>query len=84
MTKWDYKTIVMTHGFMGIHKEELDRAEFERHLDELGQQGYDLTWVLLDQKLHKEKDGHVLIFKRPVEAASPTDSGVVFASEAPT
>ncbi len=24
---WDYKTVVLTHGFMGFHKGELDRPE---------------------------------------------------------
>jgi hypothetical protein len=63
--RWDYHTVVMTGGFLGRHKEELDRAEFERHLDELGQDGWELCWVLLEQRLQREKDGHVLIFKRP-------------------
>ena len=49
MQQWDYKAIVLTGGFMGRHKEELDRAAFERHLDELGNQGFELCWVLLEQ-----------------------------------
>ena len=65
-TAWDYKTVVLTHGFMGYHKDELDRPAFEAALDELGRDGYELAWVFMDQKLHKEKDGHVLIFKRQV------------------
>ena len=67
--QWDYKTIVLTGGFMGRHKEELNRPEFEKHLDELGNEGYELCWVLTEQALQKEKDGHVLIFKRPKPAA---------------
>jgi hypothetical protein len=62
-TMWDYKT-VLTHGFMGFHKGELDRPKFEASLDELGREGYELTWVFMDQKLHSENDGHVRIFKR--------------------
>ena len=62
---WDYKTIVLTGGFMGRHKEELNRKAFEKHLDELGSEGFELSWVLLEQSLQHEKDGHVLIFKRP-------------------
>jgi hypothetical protein len=65
-TQWDYKTIVLTGGFMGRHKEELNRADLEKHLDELGREGWELTAILLEQALQKEKDGHVLIFKRPV------------------
>ena len=64
--KWDYETVVLTGGFLGRHKEELDRDTFEAQLDQLGAQGFELTWVLLEQALHGEKDGHVLIFKRPV------------------
>lgn len=66
MQQWDYKTVVMTGGFMGRHKEELNRVDFEKNLDELGREGWELAWVLLEQALQKEKDGHVLIFKRPV------------------
>ena len=51
---------------MGFHKGELDRPAFEASLDELGRAGYELSWVFMDQKLHREKDGHVLIFKRRV------------------
>jgi hypothetical protein len=65
LQQWDYKTIVLTGGFMGRHKEELNRPAFEKHLDELGNEGFELCWVLLEQALQKEKDGHVLIFKRP-------------------
>lgn len=63
-TVWDYKTVVLSHGFMGWTKDELDRPRFEAALDELGKDGFELIWVFMDQKLHKEKDGHVLIFKR--------------------
>jgi hypothetical protein len=63
---WDYKTVVLTHGTFGITKGEMDRPRFEASLDELGRAGYELTWVFMDQKLHKEKDGHVLVFKRRV------------------
>jgi hypothetical protein len=64
--QWDYTTMVLTGGFMGRHKEELDRPAFDKQLDELGQQGYELVWILMEQALQHEKDGHVLIFKRPV------------------
>lgn len=63
-TVWDYKTVVLTHGLVGWTKDELDRPRFEAALDELGRDGFELIWVFMHQKLHKEKDGHVLIFKR--------------------
>lgn len=65
--QWDYKTAVLTGGFMGRHKEELKRADLEAQLDQIGADGFELCWVLMDQQLQHEKDGHVLIFKRPVE-----------------
>lgn len=67
--KWDYQTAVLTGGFMGRHKEELKRSDLDRQLDEFGAQGFELCWVLMDQALQREKDGHVLIFKRPLEDA---------------
>jgi integrase len=34
--KWDYKTVVLTGGFMGRHKEELRRDLLEQQFDQLG------------------------------------------------
>lgn len=65
-TTWDYKTVVLTGGFMGRHKDELDRKAFEASLDVLGKEGWELSWILVEQALQGEKDGHVLIFKRPL------------------
>jgi Domain of unknown function (DUF4177) len=64
VTTWDYTTTVVTHGFLGRKEEELDRKEFETALNELGAQGFELATVFLDVGLHREKDGHVLVFKR--------------------
>jgi hypothetical protein len=64
MQQWDYKTVVLTGGFMGRHKEELNRPALEKQLDELDNEEFELCWVLPEQQLQKEKDGHVLIFKR--------------------
>ena len=65
-TKWDYKTVVLTGGFMGRHSHELRRDHLEQQFDELGAQGYELVWILMNQALQGEKDGHVVIFKKPV------------------
>jgi uncharacterized protein DUF4177 len=67
MARWEYTTSVITHGFLGRKEEELDRPEFEQSLQELGAEGWELATVLLDVNLHREKDGHVLVFKRWVE-----------------
>jgi hypothetical protein len=53
---------------MGRQADELNRSEFESSLNELGGQGWELATAFLDQNLHREKDGHVLVFKRWVEA----------------
>ena len=68
MTTWDYTTSVITHGFMGRKSDELDREEFETALNELGGQGFELATVFLEVNLHREKDGHVLVFKRRNES----------------
>jgi hypothetical protein len=33
-------------------------------MNELGADGWELATVFLDVALHREKDGHVLVFKR--------------------
>jgi hypothetical protein len=65
-TTWDYKTVVLTGGYMGRHSDELRRARFEQQFDQLGAEGFELAWILMNQKLHGEKDGHVAIFKRAI------------------
>ena len=73
MTRWDYKTVVLTGGFMGRHKDELKRSDLEAQFDALGNEGWELVWILMDQALQGEKDGHVVIFKRSLESpAAPT------------
>jgi hypothetical protein len=61
---WQYTTEVITHGFMGRQKDELNRKEFEGRLSQLGADGWELATVFLDVNLHREKDGHMLVFKR--------------------
>jgi hypothetical protein len=64
VTTWEYTTTVITHGLLGRKEEELDRKEFETAMNELGAQGWELATAFLDVALHREKDGHVLVFKR--------------------
>jgi hypothetical protein len=65
MSRYEYTTSVITHGFLGRKEEELDREEFERELNRMGAEGWELVKVMTDVALHREKDGHVLLFKRP-------------------
>jgi Domain of unknown function (DUF4177) len=64
MSRYEYTTSVITHGFLGRKEEELDRSEFEEELNRRGAEGWELTKVLTDMALHHEKDGHLLVFKR--------------------
>ena len=63
----EYKTVVLTGGFMGRHKEELNRGDLDKQLADLGDEGWELRAILREQELQHEKDGHVLIFMRRVE-----------------
>jgi len=65
---YEYRTEVLTHGFLGRKDEEFDRGEFEKSLNELGAQGWEFQKLLTNMALHGEKDGHVLIFKREAGA----------------
>lgn len=67
MAKWEYTTSVITHGFMGRESDELNREELQASMNELGEDGWELATVFLDVNLHREKDGHVLVFKRWVQ-----------------
>ena len=67
MGQWEYTTSVITHGFMGRQSDELNRNELEKSLGELGAQGWELAATFLDVNLHREKDGHVMVFKRRVD-----------------
>ena len=67
MTTWEYTTTVITHGFMGRQSDELDRGKFQEELSRLGADGWELATVFLGVNLHREKDGHVIVFKRRVD-----------------
>ena len=64
MPSYEYRTEVITHGLLGRKEEELDRREFEARLNALGAEGWEFEKVLTQMALHREKDGHLLIFKR--------------------
>jgi hypothetical protein len=65
---WEYTTSVIHHGLLGKNREEIDRAALEQRLNEMGAEGWELVKILTDQALHREKDGHLLVFKRRSDA----------------
>jgi hypothetical protein len=64
MPNYEYRTEVLTHGFLGRKEEELDRKAFEERLNALGGEDWEFEKMLTDMALHGEKDGHLLVFKR--------------------
>jgi hypothetical protein len=64
MPAYEYTTAVITHGLMGRKSDEVDRAELDKVLNEYGANGWQLDKVMLDTAFHREKDGHLLIFRR--------------------
>lgn len=64
MASYEYRTEVLTHGFLGRKEDELDRSELEKRLNALGAEGWEFEKLLTGMALHGEKDGHVLIFRR--------------------
>ena len=64
MASYEYRTEVLTHGFLGRKDEEFDRKEFEERLNSVGAEGWEFDKLLTHTALHGEKDGHLLIFRR--------------------
>jgi len=52
---------------MGRQSDELDRGKFQEELSRLGAEGWELATVFLGVNLHREKDGHVIVFERRVD-----------------
>ena len=65
MNRYEYVTSVITHGLLGRKGDEIDRVELERELNRMGSEGWELVRVMTDMALHGEKDGHLLLLKRP-------------------
>ena len=65
MHRYEYATSVITHGLLGRKEDEIDRTELERELNRMGSEGWELVRIMTGMALHREKDGHVLLFKRP-------------------
>ena len=72
---WDYHTVVIPQSAIGGHRDEVDRGQLERELAELGLLGWELMHVSFNARMHLERDGHLMIFKRPVYAAPAREPG---------
>jgi hypothetical protein len=64
MATYEYRTEVLTHGFLGRKDEEFDRKAFDERLNAVGAEGWEFDKLIPDMALHGEKDGHLLVFKR--------------------
>jgi hypothetical protein len=61
----EYTTSVVTLGLLGRNRAEVKRDDLEGELNRLGAEGWELSHVFFDVALQHEKDGHLLVFKRP-------------------
>ena len=51
----------------GVSKGKINRPTLEAELATAGEEGWELVHFWPDTNLHQEKDGNLLIFKRPAE-----------------
>ena len=68
MSTFEYTTTVITHGLLGRKRDEVDPAELTEVLNQYGAEGWALDKILVDQAIQGGKDGHLVIFKRPLGA----------------
>jgi uncharacterized protein DUF4177 len=65
MPKFEYKTEILT-SMVGRDKLRVD--DLEDTLRKYGADGWELTSLTLDADLQGTRDGHLLVFKRAVDA----------------
>jgi hypothetical protein len=49
---WEYKTLAMTHGRMGVSKGKVNRPNLEEALTTAGQEGWELVHFWPDTSMH--------------------------------
>ena len=57
MPRYEYRTEVLTHGFLGRKEDELDRSELDKRLNALGADGWEFEKLLAHMALHGERTG---------------------------
>jgi hypothetical protein len=65
MAKFEYRTEVLT-SMMG--RDKLRAGDLEDLLRQYGDDGWELVSLNLDADIRGQRDGHLLVFKRAVEA----------------
>lgn len=65
MPKFEYTTEVLTSM---VGREKLRVGDLEDVLQKYGADGWELVSLLLDADLQGSRDGHLLVFKRAVDA----------------
>jgi hypothetical protein len=60
--EYDYKTEILTSM---VGREKLRLGDLEDALEKYGDDGWELVSLNLDADLRGERNGHLLVFKRP-------------------
>jgi hypothetical protein len=68
---FEYKTEVLTSM---VGRDKLRMADLDQALREHGVQGWELVSVALDADLKGTRDGHLLIFKRPLRGDAAAEA----------
>ena len=63
-TKWEYRTEMLT-SMVGRDKIRMD--DLANSLKQHGAQGWELVSLCPDADVKGERDGHLMIFKRPAD-----------------
>jgi hypothetical protein len=66
MAKFEYRTEVLTSM---VGREKVRVGDLEDLLQKYGAEGWELVTLNLDADLRGKRDGHLLVFKRPVEGS---------------
>jgi hypothetical protein len=66
MTVWEYRTEMLTSM---VGRDKIRMGDLESALKKRGAEGWELASFSPDADVRGERDGHLLIFKRPAGAS---------------